>query len=113
MSSTGRTIRELASALRAGTTTPGQLLAETRAHQRRVEPHLHAFLAETNELAEQQAEAAGRLLAERPHAASPLTTGPCDGGTSGMQRSGGVSLTPDPSHTQHPARIAFIANTGV
>src|SRR5437870_3010924 len=72
MSSTGRTIRELAGELRAGTTSPRQLLAEAIAHQQRVEPQLHAYLAQTHELAERQADAAARTLEQRPQSASPL-----------------------------------------
>jgi aspartyl-tRNA(Asn)/glutamyl-tRNA(Gln) amidotransferase subunit A len=72
MSSPARTIAELAAALRTGTTTPVRLLAEAIAHQRRVEPQLHAYLAHTNDLAEEQADAASRLLERQPQAASPL-----------------------------------------
>ena len=42
------------------------------AHQKRVEPQLHAYLTSTTELAEQQAEAAAPTLAEHPDSASTL-----------------------------------------
>jgi aspartyl-tRNA(Asn)/glutamyl-tRNA(Gln) amidotransferase subunit A len=72
MSSTGRTIGELAAALRAGRTTPRTLLAEAVQHMARVEPQTHAYLNQTLELAERQADTAARLLADNGGSASPL-----------------------------------------
>ena len=72
MSSTGKTIRELARELRAGATTPRVLLDEAMAHIGAVDSSVHAYLTLTGELAERQADAATRMLAERPDDASPL-----------------------------------------
>jgi aspartyl-tRNA(Asn)/glutamyl-tRNA(Gln) amidotransferase subunit A len=72
VSSTGKTIRELARELRAGSTTPRVLLDEAMAHIGAVESRVHAYLSLTRELAERQADAAARMLEERPDDASPL-----------------------------------------
>jgi aspartyl-tRNA(Asn)/glutamyl-tRNA(Gln) amidotransferase subunit A len=72
MSWTNKTIGELGRALRGGSTTPKALLDEAMAHIERCEPQLHAYLAVTRELAEEQADAATRLLLDDPEHASPL-----------------------------------------
>ena len=71
-SSTPRTIRELAASLRSGETTPHALLEETLTHARSLETRLNAYLRFTPDLARQQADAALRVLRERPDTASPL-----------------------------------------
>ena len=72
MSSTGKTIRELARELRTGATTPRALLDEAMTHIAAVDSRVHAYLSLTGELAERQADAAARVLEERPGDASPL-----------------------------------------
>ena len=72
MSSTGKTIRELARELRTGATTPRVLLDEAMAHIGAVDSRVHAYLSLTRELAERQADGAARMLEERPDDASPL-----------------------------------------
>jgi aspartyl-tRNA(Asn)/glutamyl-tRNA(Gln) amidotransferase subunit A len=72
MSWTNKTIGELGRALRDGSTTPKALLDEATAHVERCEPQLHAYLAVTRELAEEQADAATRLLLDDPEHSSPL-----------------------------------------
>jgi aspartyl-tRNA(Asn)/glutamyl-tRNA(Gln) amidotransferase subunit A len=72
MSWTDKTIRELSRALRDGSATPKELLDDAVAHINRREPQLHAYLAVTRELAEQQADAAAQLLRDDPEHASPL-----------------------------------------
>ena len=71
-SSTAKTIRELAVALRSGETTPHALLEETLTHARGLETQLNAYLRFTPDLARQQADAALTELRERPERASLL-----------------------------------------
>ena len=66
------TITGLAAALRDGRTTPRALLAAAMTHVERSEKDLNAYLTVTRDLAEQQADAAARTLAEHPDTASPL-----------------------------------------
>src|SRR5579864_686933 len=72
VSSTGKTIVQLARELRDGTTTPRALLDDALAHADAAEPNLHAYLASTRELGERQADAAARRLQEDPDSASLL-----------------------------------------
>jgi aspartyl-tRNA(Asn)/glutamyl-tRNA(Gln) amidotransferase subunit A len=72
MSSTPRTIREIAAALREGATSPRELLQETLARIDAVDGKTHAYLRTTRELAERQADAASAMLRDRPAEASPL-----------------------------------------
>jgi aspartyl-tRNA(Asn)/glutamyl-tRNA(Gln) amidotransferase subunit A len=72
MSSTAKTITELAAALRDGSTTPQALLADALAHVERCDKDLNAYLTVTRELAEQQADAAAQMLEKHPESASPL-----------------------------------------
>ena len=65
-SSTPRTIRELAAALRSGETTPHALLDEALTHARGLETQLNAYLRFTPDLARKQADAALQELRERP-----------------------------------------------
>ncbi|MBV9100467.1 MAG: Asp-tRNA(Asn)/Glu-tRNA(Gln) amidotransferase subunit GatA [Candidatus Dormibacteraeota bacterium] len=69
---TARTITQLAHELREGSTTPRRLLDNALAHAEAAEPSLHAYLALTRELAERQADEAGRMLERDPDGASPL-----------------------------------------
>ncbi|HEX6539140.1 MAG TPA: Asp-tRNA(Asn)/Glu-tRNA(Gln) amidotransferase subunit GatA [Candidatus Dormibacteraeota bacterium] len=71
-SSTPRTIRELAAALRSGATTPRALLERAVDHARRADTRLNAYLRFTPELAMRQADAAAAVLRDRPDTASPL-----------------------------------------
>ncbi len=66
------TAAAMATALRAGELTPGQLLADARSQLAGPGASLNAFLALTNELADQQAERAARMLQDDPAAAGPL-----------------------------------------
>ena len=72
MSLTASTITELAAALRDGRTTPRALLAGALEHLDQADAQLHAYLTVTRDLAEQQADAAARVLRDRPENASPL-----------------------------------------
>jgi aspartyl-tRNA(Asn)/glutamyl-tRNA(Gln) amidotransferase subunit A len=72
MNSTANTITTLAAALRDGSTTPRELLAETLTHIDDTNVQTHAYLRTTGELAERQADAAARTLRENPEGASPL-----------------------------------------
>jgi aspartyl-tRNA(Asn)/glutamyl-tRNA(Gln) amidotransferase subunit A len=69
---TAKTIAELAAALRDGSTTPRALLANAVAHLEHSEKDLNAYLTVTQELAEQQADAATLTLEQHPATASPL-----------------------------------------
>jgi len=69
---TASTITELAAALREGRTTPDALLADALAHLERADAELHAYLTVTRDLAQQQADAAARILRDQPATASPL-----------------------------------------
>ncbi len=62
----------MATALRAGELTPAQLLADARTQLAGQGRSLNAFLALTDELADQQAERAARMLQDDPVAAGPL-----------------------------------------
>ncbi len=66
------TAADMATALRAGELTPAQLLADARAQLAGPARSLNAFLALTDELADQQAERAARMLQDDPAAAGPL-----------------------------------------
>ncbi len=66
------TAAAMATALRAGELTPAQLLADARAQLAGQGRSLNAFLALTDELADQQAGRAARMLHDDPVAAGPL-----------------------------------------
>jgi aspartyl-tRNA(Asn)/glutamyl-tRNA(Gln) amidotransferase subunit A len=68
----GRTVTEMAAALRNGEVTAVELLHDALAQRDRCEPQLNAFLARTDELAEQQARAADERIAREGSAAPPL-----------------------------------------
>jgi aspartyl-tRNA(Asn)/glutamyl-tRNA(Gln) amidotransferase subunit A len=67
----GKPLTELASLLRDGEASPRELLDATYAHLEATEPRLNAYLTQTRDLAERQADAAARTLREHPDA-SPL-----------------------------------------
>ncbi|MGI8847442.1 MAG: Asp-tRNA(Asn)/Glu-tRNA(Gln) amidotransferase subunit GatA [Candidatus Dormibacteria bacterium] len=71
MSTPGRSVADLAAALRGGEATPQTLLAQSRSHVEAT-ASLNAYLTPTDELADVQAERAARILEEQPETASPL-----------------------------------------
>ncbi len=71
MSSTGKSLRELAGLLRGGSLSPRELLDDSYAQIQATEPRLHAYLSLTRDLAERQADAATKTLREGRDA-SPL-----------------------------------------
>src|SRR5258708_23697949 len=70
----GRTITEMAAALRDGRVTAVHLLHAAQAQRDRVDGRINAFLARTDELAEQQARAADERIA-REGANAPVLCG--------------------------------------
>ncbi|MBJ7610320.1 MAG: Asp-tRNA(Asn)/Glu-tRNA(Gln) amidotransferase subunit GatA [Candidatus Dormibacteraeota bacterium] len=72
MSCAGATAAEMAASLRAGQTTPRQLLDHARAQLSRLDGRLNAFLAHTDDLADRQCERAAGMLADDPAGAGPL-----------------------------------------
>jgi aspartyl-tRNA(Asn)/glutamyl-tRNA(Gln) amidotransferase subunit A len=66
------TVAGCAAALRAGTVSARELLAASRDALQATDSRIGAFLARTDDLAEQQAAEADRRLRESPHDASPL-----------------------------------------
>jgi aspartyl-tRNA(Asn)/glutamyl-tRNA(Gln) amidotransferase subunit A len=72
MSSTAKTITQLAAALRDGSTTPRALLDDALAHLERSDKNLNAYLSVTHDLAVEQADAAAKTLTDQPETASPL-----------------------------------------
>jgi len=74
MSLVGRTISEMAAALRSGAVTAVELAEQALAHRDRVDGRVHAFLARTDELAREQARRADERIA-REGAAAPALCG--------------------------------------
>ena len=72
MSTAGKTAAEMAVALRNGELTPRQLLDDARSQLNGPGRSLNAFLALTDELADQQADRAARILRDEPATAGPL-----------------------------------------
>jgi aspartyl-tRNA(Asn)/glutamyl-tRNA(Gln) amidotransferase subunit A len=72
VSTAGLTATEMAAALRRGEVTPRRLLDDARAQVTRLGGRLNAFLARTDDLADQQAERAAQMLRDSPQAAGPL-----------------------------------------
>ena len=72
MSSAGMSAAGMATALRSGELTPAQALDDARSQLSRPGRSLNAFLALTDELADQQAERAARMLRDDPAGAGPL-----------------------------------------
>jgi aspartyl-tRNA(Asn)/glutamyl-tRNA(Gln) amidotransferase subunit A len=66
------TAAEMAAALRAGDVTPRELLDDARAQVLRLDGVLNAFLANTDDLADRQAERAAQILRDDPAGAPPL-----------------------------------------
>jgi aspartyl-tRNA(Asn)/glutamyl-tRNA(Gln) amidotransferase subunit A len=72
VSTAGKTAAEMAVALRNGELTPRQLLDDARSQLNGPGRSLNAFLALTDELADQQADRAARILRDEPATAGPL-----------------------------------------
>src|SRR5207237_7422369 len=69
---TASTITALAASLRDGSSSPGELLAQTLAHIDATNTRTHAYLRTTRELAERQADAAARTLRANPESAPSM-----------------------------------------
>jgi aspartyl-tRNA(Asn)/glutamyl-tRNA(Gln) amidotransferase subunit A len=72
VSTAGLSAAEMATALRRGEVTPGQLLDDARAQVQRLDGALNAFLAHTDELADRQAQLAAQILRADPAGAPAL-----------------------------------------